>query len=91
MKLRNYAIATTGALAFVAAAVAQWIWTQRPIQDVVFISMALAFIAVYILAMVTDEEEQPKRRKHRARTVSKYSGPVIVTLDREEWEGCRSI
>ena len=92
MKIRDYAAITTGALVFVASAMAQWAWTQRPIQDVIFIGIMAGFAGTAVFVGLT-ERKHPKRRKHVARPIDKYEDwrPYFITLDKEEWNRGRGI
>lgn len=85
--LRYYAATLTGILTFFAAAAAQWIWTQRPVQDVIFIALMAAFIVVAVFVVATESMHKQQRRKHRARPVKRYEleRPVTITLNRREW------
>lgn len=86
MKLRDYAALTTGGLVFIASAMAQWIMTQRQIQDVIFIGLMAGFLGAAAFVAAT-EPKRPRRRKHRARPIQHYEDwrPVFITLDKEAW------
>ncbi|MCC8067006.1 MAG: hypothetical protein LIO94_07890 [Clostridiales bacterium] len=87
MKLREYAAIMTGALTFIAAAAAQWLWTQRPVEDVIYIALMIALVAGSAFVIATEPQRKQPRRKHRAKTIEREpSRPVFITLDRKEWE-----
>ncbi|MCD7882494.1 MAG: hypothetical protein LUI87_02130 [Lachnospiraceae bacterium] len=87
MKLREYAAGLTGAMTFFATMAAQWIMTDRPIEDILFLAVLAYFIGIGVVLAVTEPRRKQPRRKHRARPIDQPEPghPVTVTLNEEEW------
>lgn len=78
MRRRLFLAVSAGAVAFLRTAEELWYRTNMELPEIVFWAMTAYVVGIIVTYAVSD--------KFRIKRVPARKDPVLITLDREEWE-----